>query len=146
MKKERTSAGRGEGWEGEGGRGWWQVATNSVKEMSRYMCVPHAARLAVEHGERHTRTQTHRHTHLDRERERQQRQRSCCSSCIGSCAETEWGGRGVVGGAVQVALLLRVCNRFESYIKTESGARMGRAKERKERWRENWDVKQFGNL
>lgn len=39
---------------------------------------------------------------------------------------------GVVGGVVQVALLLRVCNRFESYIKTESGARIGRAKERKE--------------
>lgn len=59
------------------------------------------------------------------------------------------GGRGVVGGVVQVALLLRVCNRFESYIKTESGAQIGRAKEReseKERERENWDVKQFGNL
>lgn len=40
------------------------------------------------------------------------------------------GGRGVVGGVVQVALLLRVCNRFESYIKTESGAQIGRVKER----------------
>lgn len=89
MKKERKQVQAAAKEEKGGGRGWWQVATSSVKEMSRYMCVPHAAGLAVEHGERHTRTQTH--THIDREQERQQRQRSCCSSCIGSCAETEWG-------------------------------------------------------
>lgn len=39
---------------------------------------------------------------------------------------------GTVGGVVQVALLLRVCNRFESYIKTESGAKIEKEREREE--------------